>query len=210
MIQMHLIKPFLLIILILSLCSFKAQSPISNRSYLAKWVIMNGCSLKVEGSTNVNKFNCVISNYSKPDTIILIKENQNSEAIRLNGSMDLDVLKFDCHNPVMSADLRKTLKAKIYPHLKIKFLSFNKLPDLTIKQQAITGMVEIELAGVKKKFQVNYKVAKESAQTIRLIGNQDVNFSDFNIVPPRKIGGMIQTNNELTVEFNLKMKQINL
>jgi hypothetical protein len=44
------------------------------------------------------------------------------------------------------------------------------------------------------------------ANVINLVGTRKVNFSDFNLVPPRKIGGMIQTNNELDVEFNLRLK----
>lgn len=69
------------------------------------------------------------------------------------------------------------------------------------------GAVLIELAGVARQFEVAYKVAADR-NTINLVGTQQVHFSDFNITPPRKLGGMIRTENELSVEFNLKIKVI--
>lgn len=70
-------------------------------------------------------------------------------------------------------------------------------------------MVYIELAGVNKRFEVDYRYKPEGANSATLIGTRKINFSDFNLVPPRKIGGMIQTHNELNVEFNLKVRVLN-
>src|SRR6187455_3394413 len=84
----------------------------NNKSIVIKWVIINGCSLKVDGSTNVNNFSCAITNYSKPDTILVTKTA--NQPVLLNGIIKLDIQNFDCHNSFMTADLRKTLKAKEY------------------------------------------------------------------------------------------------
>jgi hypothetical protein len=66
--------------------------------------------------------------------------------------------------------------------------------------------VIIELAGVSRRFEVDYKMVSADGSIINLVGSRQVNFSDFNITPPRKVGGMIRTNNELSVVFNLRMK----
>jgi hypothetical protein len=128
-----------------------------------------------------------------------------NQPVVLNGNIQLDVQSFDCHNLLMTADLRKTLNAKTHPNLVIRFISINKYPD-SGKQDITKGTVAIELAGVSKRFEVNYKVLPTERIYINLVGSRQVNFSDFNINPPRKLGGMIQTNNELNVEFNLRMK----
>ena len=175
----------------------------NNKSIVIKWVITNGCSLKVDGSTNVNNFSCAITNYSKPDTILVTKTP--NQPVLLNGIIKLDIQNFDCHNSFMTADLRKTLKAKEYPKISIRLISINKYPEAG-KQDITRGTVVIELAGVSKKFDVDYKVAPTEGAYINLIGSRKVNFSDFNITPPRKLGGMIKTNNELSVVFNLRMK----
>jgi hypothetical protein len=168
-----------------------------------RWVIMSGCALKVDGNTNINSFSCSISNYSKPDTILV---NPNTNPIQLSGSINLDVKNFDCSNGIMTADLRKTLKASEYPYLTIRFISLSKYPDAVARAEITKGAVIIELAGVSRRFDVDYKVVAAEANYINLVGFRRINFSDFNLIPPRKLGGMIKTNNELSVAFNLRMK----
>jgi hypothetical protein len=177
----------------------------TNNSNATKWVIATGCSLKVDGSTNVNNFSCAITSYSRPDTIFVTRIT--NQPVKLNGNINLDVQNFDCHNPMMTADLRKTLKVKEYPKLIIRLISINKYPEPG-KQDVTKGIVMIELAGVSKRFEVDYKIIPTERTSINLVGSRNVNFSDFNITPPRKLGGMIRTNNELSVVFNLRMKVI--
>lgn len=175
-----------------------------NKPRVIKWVITSGCSLKVEGSTNVNKFSCAITNYNKPDTILLTR-NLNQQVL-LAGNLQLDVQNFDCHNPVMTGDLRKTLKSKAFPKLGIYFLSMDGYADS--KGDVTKGLVVIALAGVSKRFEVDYQVISAGNGEINLLGSRQVLFSDFNLTPPRKLGGMIKADNELKVVFNLKMKVI--
>jgi hypothetical protein len=198
---MYPFKP-ILFILLFSLSGFQIQT---NDPHLVKWVINKGCSLKVGGSTNVNKFSCVIHNYNKPDTLIFHKSSP-SQPIKMAGLLTLDVQNFDCHNPVMTGDLRKTLKAKEFPHLIIRFMSLSSYPDYNNKTDAVKGIVTIELAGVRKQFAVDYKFIYDGPNSLVLTGRRQINFSDFNIVPPTKIGGMIRTNDELSIEFNLCVK----
>jgi len=187
--------------LLIIFCGFAFQG---NKGAVTKWVIINGCSLKVDGSTNINNFSCAITNYSRPDTISVNRSTNNP--IQLHGNIQLDVQNFDCHNPVMTADLRKTLKVKEFPKLIIRFITMTRYPDAHLGQDITKGMVIIELAGVSKRFEVDYKAVSSDNNFINLIGSRMVNFSDFNITPPRKLGGMIKTNNELSVVFNLRMK----
>ncbi|SHF75123.1 YceI family protein [Flavisolibacter ginsengisoli] len=195
-----MVKPLAYLLILLS-----AFTP-PGKTVITRWVIINGCSLKVDGSTNVNNFSCAISNYSKPDTILV---NRNVNPVLLSGNIQLDVQNFDCHNGIMTADLRKTLKAKEYPKLVIRFLNITRYPDANARQSITKGAVFIELAGVSKRFDVDYKVVSADNNYINLVGSRVVNFSDFNISPPRKLGGMIRTRNELSVEFNLRIKVLN-
>lgn len=169
---------------------------------------MSGGSLKVDGSTNINQFSCAITNYSKPDTINVTRSNTLS--VKLNGAIRLDVKNFDCHNKPMTDELRKILKAKEHPKLMIKFVSVNQYPEPHTKHTVINGIVFIELAGVTKKYEVHYKVISSDNTHIHLVGSREVLFTDFNITPPKKLGGMIRTNDKLQVEFNVKMKVIDM
>ncbi|MDB5130833.1 MAG: hypothetical protein JWR02_582 [Mucilaginibacter sp.] len=171
-----------------------------------KWIVSENSSLCVNGSTNVNKFACDILAYERTDTI---KVSQGKSQMILSGGIGINIQSFNCHNSMMTRDLRKTLKEKQFPMLHIAFLTLNKLPELTSQPEPITGMVEIEIAGVRKQFDVKYKISVDDQKVIHLLGSRDVNFSDFNLIPPKKLGGMIQTKDKLSVDFHLKIKSIN-
>lgn len=171
-----------------------------------KWVICKSSYLQVKGSTNVNKFSCVIANYCKPDTLTL--QNLNNNPINLTGAMALSVHDFDCHNAMMTADLRKTLKEEQFPKLYVRFMNLERLPRLTNENEFVKGWVEIQLAQQIKRYQVAYQISVDEHQIIHLYGVQEVLFSDFKIDPPRKLGGMIKTNDALEISFQLYLKQI--
>ena len=192
-----------LILLALSLIILIAWRQQSATTEITKWIINENSSLQVNGSTNINKFSCEIKQYDHNDTLVVQKTNNE---INLSGSIDLNIQSFDCHNSMMTNDLRKTLKEKEFPMLHIRFLSLNELPALTNNAKPITGFVDIELAGNNKRYKVNYKISVDDQKVIHLLGIRDVNFSDFNLVPPKRLGGMVKSKDKLSVVFNLKMK----
>ncbi len=110
---------------------------------------------------------------------------------------------------MMTADLRKTLKSKQFPKMVIRFISLSSFPEKTLKPYLVNGLVSIELAGIAKRFNVTYKVSPAGKDMVKLSSSREIKFSDFNIIPPRKIGGMIQTSDRLTAEFNLNFKVLN-
>jgi len=169
---------------------------------------MNGGSLRVKGTTNINTFNCDITGYSNPDTILVYKNQIQGGDLQLKGRIGLSVKLFDCHHAVMTADLRKTLKSKEFPQLKINFINLERFPALSARESNIKGTVDIELAGKVKRFTVNYTLKLDNQRNIQMLGERDVNFSDFGLTPPRKLGGMIQTDNKLNVEFKLTLKPL--
>jgi hypothetical protein len=192
-----------LCLLFISLTAFVLPRRLDTAAETKKWVISESSSLSVNGSTNINKFSCEILAYDKTDTLTISKSDNK---IVLSGNVGLSIKSFDCHNSIMTHDLRKTLKEEQYPMLHISFLSLNKLPDLSTRPELITGMVDIEIAGVRKRFEVNYQITRDDRKAIHLLGSRDINFSDFNLKPPRKLGGMIKTNDKLSVDFHLNMK----
>jgi hypothetical protein len=208
----YILKRFQLVLWLIPLLwpflGFKQAIPKSNAIGPARWVLSKYCTLKVNGSTNINKFSCTIPEYVQPDTLTVTKVNKQ-QRVKITGSISLGVQYFDCKNPMMTSDLRKTLKAKVYPKLTITFEDLSSYPDPAHSGTAITGFVTIELAGAVKRFEVDYQYVMTTDDNLRLIGIKKVNFSDFNIDPPKRLGGMIKTNNELKVEFMLNIKILN-
>lgn len=186
----------------LLLISATDKSPV-----MIKWAILKDCTVKVNGSTNINKFSCSIPDYLRSDTLTCSRTG-NDVPVALTGRLALPVISFDCGNNMMTNDLRKTLKAKEFPSLNIYFISLEKYPELTNTQESITGIVNIELAGVSKKIEINYRISMDEQKIIHLVGTQTIRFSDFALIPPRKLGGMIRADDRLDVVFRVNFKRI--
>jgi hypothetical protein len=195
------------IALLVLLTGFDPEAQTVKPADTFKWAISENSSLQVNGSTNVNKFTCNIPSYDRRDTLTVNKSAVKNQ-VALTGSMDLNVRSFDCHKKMMTKDLRKTLKANKYPRMIIRFLSLNELPELEAKPASISGQVEIEIAGKKKSYAVNYQISLDGEKNIHLLGSREVTFSDFNLVPPKKLGGLVKTKDQLNVEFQLHMKAV--
>jgi hypothetical protein len=172
------------------------------------WTVQKTSSLKILGATNVNNFGCDIKGYYQNDTIYAEDEQAVSKLVNLDGSLDIDILKFDCHNKIMTNDLRKILKASEHPNLRIRFLSLERNPVLKGNKDALRGWVEIRLAGTCKRFEIAYTFVKTDKTLIQLNGNREFSFSDFNLVAPSRLGGMVKVKDKFTVDFNLQLDPI--
>lgn len=192
-------------LLLLHLVGIVAWMPANTPKRATRWAVSGTSSLQVNGSTNMNKFACEISSYDRLDTLGL---TQNNTAVALSGSLRLNLQNFDCHNPVMTRDLRKTLKAGQYPVLCISFISLNRLPPLSLTPEHISGWVDIELAGARKRVEVKYQISVDAQNVIHLVGTRAIVFADFNLAPPVKFKGLVKTNEELSIVFHLKLKAV--
>lgn len=180
------------------------NSPDSN---MAIWIVMPGSNIKVDGSTNINSFRCDVSNYAFPDTLTCFRLAEKGQMLPMNGKLQLQIEAFDCHNKMMTNDLRKTLQAKAYPNLTIRFISINSFPDFK-RPARVTGVVDIALAGVTKRFEIGYLFTTDDRQILHLKGDRNINFSDFHLTPPSKLGGLIKAKDQLGVEFALNLKPL--
>jgi hypothetical protein len=171
---------------------------------ISYWIIASDSSLEVQGKTNVSKYSCAILHYDHTDTLQLIRGT--SGGIGLCGSMNLSIERFDCHNAMMTNELRKTLRSTEFPVLHIQFLSLSALPVLGIRPLPVSGIVDIKLAGCLKRYNVNYQISKDLKGMIHLVGTRDVSFSDFQLTPPKKLGGLVRSEDKITVVFNLNIR----
>lgn len=192
-------KP-LLIFLFLLLAGLR---PAGKTKSTSRWVVSENSMLTVNGSTNINRFSCVILRYPKTDTVLVSKDK--TDHIALSGILNLEVKNFDCSSAMMTKQLLNTLKENRFPVLRIKFLSLKEIPSEG-QNSFVKGDVEITLSGVLKRFEICYQINVKRG-TIELIGQQAINFSDFHLIPPKKIGRLIQAKDQLVVAFFLKMER---
>lgn len=183
------------------------KEPIAvHNTTVVKWNIEKTSTLKISGSSNVHDFTCDVIGYATSDTIIFNESNNSVKQIPLKGLIKIDINSIDCHNFIITRNFRNTLKSKDFPFLVVKFLSLDHLPNLATNKDHIQGIVEIELGGVAKKFEILYKIQKNGKYLI-LNGQRNFVFSDFELQSPTILGGLVRIYNKFNVEFNLNMIQ---
>jgi hypothetical protein len=194
-----MMKPLLILLLLL----LAGLRPAGKAKSTSKWVVSENSMLTVNGTTNINRFSCAILRYPKTDTVLVSKDK--TDHIVLSGILNLEVKNFDCNSTMMTKQLLNTLQENRFPVLKIKFLSLKEIPSAG-QNSFVKGDVEITLSGISKRFEICYQInAKRGA--MELIGQQIINFSDFHLIPPKKMGRLIQAKDQLVVAFFLKMEK---
>jgi hypothetical protein len=194
----------LVMLVFIPLVSFKG----TYKKQVIKWAVQKTSSLKIAGSSNVNQFACDVTGYYQTDTIAFTTTEQTNRIVPLKGSLTIDVASFDCHNRMLTKDLRKTLKSTEHPLLIVKFVTLDRIPVYNNNKDCVKGIVEIELAGVCKRFDIGYTLEKNGG-TVVLNGGRDFSFSDFQLTPPKKLGGAIRVRDKFNVQFHLNLVQVN-
>ena len=144
--------------------------------------------VKINGSTNVNGFQCVNSKFKNDGSVYSFSEKNLPNII-------LKVTDFDCGNKMMTKDFQKILNAEKYPEMTIKFIKFIK------NQKNFIAVVEVKMMNQSRRYNVEFELENN-----KMVGRKNVKFSDFNITPPKKMGGMIVVKDDLDLTFSLATK----
>ena len=144
--------------------------------------------VQINGNTNVNSFRCVNNKFKAETGVYTFSEKTLPNII-------LKVNDFDCGNKMMTKDFQKILNSEKYPDMTIKFIHFTKT------QKSYNAVVEVRMMNQSKRYNVEFNVENN-----KMIGRKNVKFSDFNITPPKKMGGMIVVKDDLNLIFSLSTK----
>jgi hypothetical protein len=193
-----------LLFILFALLQFSFGKPMVKE---VKWLVERNSKLIIDGRSNVNKFRCQIDQYYGLDTLSVRYDPYTSKIVSLTGSIQVEAENFDCRNDMMTADLRKTIMADKYPHLKVDFLPIHK-PVKNYGHMPTKAVIQISLGGVCKEFELHYKIATSDNGATTLVGSRKFLFSDFNLEPPTKMLGMVKVENEFEVIFDLVLKPL--
>jgi len=174
---------------------------------LARWVVERNSSLNIQGETNINSFQCDVTEYLKPDTLVYTKNDATKKLSFTNSCLSIDVKRFDCHNKYITEDFRSALKADESPKLKIVFLSVDQFSNSS-NNEVVKGIVDIEVANVIKRVEIEYIIKTLPGDRIQMNGSHVFSFSDFKLKAPKKLAGLIKTRDEIKVNFQLFFKAI--
>jgi hypothetical protein len=147
----------------------------------------------VKGNTSWGKFNCNLKTNGLCDTLMVNKKGQPIQ-------FSLPVKDFGCGNFLLNKDFQSTLKADQYPHIKVEVLSLHKTRD------SYLGNLRIQIAGTTNLMREVPFVLKCTPKSQSLVADLSLQFGQFNLEPPRKLGGLLTVDEHLliTVEMGIE------
>lgn len=184
-------------------------------SFQSTFVPVNESKLWIEGSSNVNQFECQAEEYAGEANI---PEAENSPASTTSASneflsikIDIQVDSIECGKRKMNQDLQKALKAERFPEITFQYQEANIIrePQDTDEgfQLEVRGLLTV--AGTTKQISFITEAYYTAQNRVRATGGTTINMTDFGVQPPTALMGLIRANEELTVNFDLIAEQKN-
>lgn len=169
------------------------------------WTVQSHSQLAIYGTSNVNKFACVLSQYDRESKLNFSNRKQKNGFYKVDGQLSVPLNCFDCGHRLMTKDFHKYLKHDIHPEMHIRFKYFSHIPKETPnKKECLTACLNISIAGCEKDIFIDFD-SYYKGQKATLKGIAEIKFSDFGLTPPTKFGGAVKVNNDLVVEINLEL-----
>ena len=190
---------------VLVLLTVKLNAQVSSKDHE---ITVSSSHFSIQGSTNVNQFECELNNYVPTDTFN-IQSRWDTRSIRFeNLILHYPIAAFDCGLEAMNKDMQGLLNSDQYPmlalHIKQIFLKDNQK---AIETLFVNSVVDLTVAGIKREVKVSDGVVENhSASSLTFSGVVDINMRDFGLDPPVKFLGMVQVHEKLTVNFAVRME----
>lgn len=201
---------FLLFTLTVITKSFGQNGSYTNVEEKASYhqVKITSSSILINGTTNVNRFQCGLNQPALNDSIVVknIWSNQklDFEGLRLIYKIE----DFECGIQAMNADFQELLKADSEPYLLLQLNSITlHSGNDAFEELNVDAEVEIYMAGVEKKIEIpGGKVYNHSSAQLTLKGKKGLLMSDFEITPPTKFFGVVKVTDNIEIEFEIAMQ----
>ncbi len=117
--------------------------------------------------------------------------------------LQVPVKSFDCGNPKMEHDLRRSLRAKEFPVIVFDLHRIESARVLRPGRYAISIAGALRLAGVEREEEIELLAERTAPDRFRFTAVLPVKMSDFEIDPPVALFGLIRAAAELKISFDL-------
>lgn len=181
-------------------------------SFQSTFVPVNESRLWIEGSSNVNQFECQAEEYQGEATVPETENESSSYPVAqanetLFLKLDIRVDSIECGKRKMNHDLQKALKAEQHPEISFLFQEANILDEPNLNQNEDIFKLQVKglltVAGTTKEISFTTEAHYINEGRVSARGGTTINMTDFGVEPPTALMGLIRANEELTVNFDL-------
>lgn len=150
--------------------------------------------LVINGESNINKFS-----FSYMNPLLARGDNASKGAEDERIDFKIPVHQFKPGNPRMYDDFLSLLKADEYPYIVISLLMGNSNRE---RNSGISRneSISVTIAGVTREYTINCTLVHCNEDLV-LNGRQTVRLTDFGLIPPVRLSGIVKVENEINVRF---------
>lgn len=146
----------------------------------------------IEGTTSVGDFSCTYE-LDQRDTVKINSLSTETASIEYT----IPSSAFECHNFLLNRDFKKTIKSKEHKEIKVVIFGFRK------KGNQYICNLRLQLAGKEKLYEETQLKISGKDVTGALI----VKFPDFDLTPPKKLGGLVKVKEDIKISVALTILQ---
>ncbi|MEP0984635.1 hypothetical protein [Ekhidna sp.] len=171
-------------------------------------VKITSSAILINGTTNVNRFQCGLDQPALNDSIV-VKDIWSNQKLDFEGLRLVYKIKdFECGIRAMDSDFQELLKADTDPYLLLQLNSITlHAGNQSFEELNVDAEVEIFMAGVEKTIEISGgKVYNHSSAHLTLKGKKELFMSDFEIAPPTKFFGVVKVTDDIEIEFEISME----
>ena len=189
-----------LLVICLTLQNIKAEALVSVE-------IQKNSTICINGSTNLINFQLTQTSESLPNRFFTISGNQvQNKFILGEHTIPLAVKRFTSDNMMALRDFLKLLKAKDYPCIQIRIVSFETEAE---KEKELSGKtiatVNLNITGIFKQYCIPIDT-KHSGDQLILKGAKHINIRDFGLTPPIQMLGLLKVSEWIDIRFDIHCK----
>jgi hypothetical protein len=168
--------------------------------------IEKGSKLYIEGTTNINSFECLCTDEFDPLVAKISLSDDERSMWFTATSLKLRTSSLDCDNSKINRDLCEALKSEDYPHIRIDIHDAKVVEGSFATQNTDVKLVcstSITITNVTRKVQLNVRCRKLGSGRFRFFATKELMMTDFGIDPPTALFGLIKVKDAIRINFDL-------
>ncbi|MEH0154643.1 YceI family protein [Limibacter armeniacum] len=166
------------------------------------------CYLNIKGETNVNNFQCDYNIDPTSDNKEVITFNRDAGLLDFKDSeLKVEIKRLDCHNKMMTNDMRDLLDADNFPYLIMELVMLKFENNYESAEIAFNGKLKTNLtiAGQTREVWLPVKIQDRNSELL-IKGHTIVDITDFGLTPPTKMLGAVKVRKHIDIQLAFKAK----
>lgn len=172
--------------------------------------IEEGSRLFIEGTSNINSFECLCNDRFNPKNVRVIVDDERKSVAFFGTALALKTATLDCDNSKINKDLCTALKADEYPNINIVLHDASVLGQSVNERDwtDIKATATLTITDQSRKVSLAVKGRKLSGNRYRFVSVKELQMTDFGINPPTALFGLIKVRDHIKINFDLIVKVI--